>query len=255
MPVLPVACLRDNFAYLLYHECGGEAVVVDPSEPKPVLAVLSQLGLRLSAILLTHHHWDHVGGVPGLLDAHSSLPVYASVTDARRIDCVTHTLVPGELVATPVGDFETIAVPGHTLGAVTYLWEEAAFTGDTLFGGGCGRLFEGTAAQLCRSLQSIAALPGATSIYSGHEYTLQNLAFAAHLEPDNVAIAERIARETAKVAAGDNTVPSTVELEQLTNPFLRCDEPTIRRTLSQPLEADTVSVFAEMRQLKDNFRA
>lgn len=242
MPVViePIPCLHDNYAYLVHAEGSREAWLVDPSEAGPPAQALAERGLELVGILATHHHVDHVGGIAELVAQNGGHPIVAGhVHDKGRIP--GHTV----LVDAPAGEFVPTSlvvagrpvlaahIPGHTLGAIAwYLPGEGdaagdVFTGDTLFAAGCGRLFEGTPAQMHRSLQTICSLPAATRLWFGHEYTASNLRFAAHTEPDNSAVAARAA------ALPPRTTPTTVELERATNPFVRArdaDELAARRT-------------------------
>jgi hydroxyacylglutathione hydrolase len=255
MPVLAVPCLSDNYAYIVHATGGSDAVVVDPSEAALVRRALEEQGLRLSMVLLTHHHWDHVGGVPTLLEWQPDVPVFCHEGDCARIRAPNHGVVDGATVETPAGSFHVMHVPGHTLGAVAYRYDFDLFTGDTLFGGGCGRLFEGTAAQMFTSLSRLARLPSTVRIYPGHEYTLANLNFAAHLEPDNVKIHERLTRVRALLSAGQGSVPSTLAEELETNPFLRCDRPEFLPHHPGRGRLSDVELFAEIRRRKDTFHS
>ena len=212
MRVVPVPCLSDNYAYLLCTEEG--ALVVDPSEEEPVAAALAREGVRALALLCTHHHWDHVGGVKALRERLGDLPVWGHESDAAegRIPAQTERLQDGEERTAGGLRLRALHIPGHTLGAVAYYFptEHAVFTGDTLFGAGCGRLFEGTPETMHRSLSLLAALPGETQVFCGHEYTLKNLDFAAAVEPDSAAIQRRRAAVKAARAAGPPSVPSTL---------------------------------------------
>ena len=249
----PVACLSDNFAYLIWHDGTRKALVVDPSEAAPVQKALQQRELELCAILCTHHHWDHVGGVKELCEGHAGLPVFSSDHDVTRIEGVTRGLADGESFEQLGLRFESLKVPGHTLGALAYFVEDAVFTGDTLFGAGCGRLFEGTPAQMHASLMRLSALPGSTRVYFGHEYTRANLAFARSIEPENGAVHTRLQRAAA---TKNGTTPSTIEEERATNPFLRCAELSVRAALGEGfVAASEVETFAELRRRKDSFRA
>ena len=247
MRVVPVPCLKDNFAYLLID--GDRAAVIDPSEAGPVEDALAREAVTLAAIWLTHHHWDHVGGVADLIAKRSGLPVVAGEHDAKKIAGVTQRLADGGEIA--LGGLRARAIhnPGHTLGAITFVVGDAAFTGDTLFGGGCGRLFEGDAAMMHASLSRLAALPPQTRVYFGHEYTTSNLRFATAVEPNNAAIARRAA------AIPTPSTPSTIAEERATNPFLRPREPAVvAAAASRGAADDPVSVFAAIRSWKDNFK-
>src|SRR6185436_4725383 len=220
MRIVPVPCLKDNFAYLVIDH-DGRCAVVDPGEAAPIEAALAREGAQLAAVWATHHHPDHVGGVPELVAAHPGIDVVIGARDAARTPRVTRTLDDGDEVALGTLRARCIHNPGHTLGAITYVVEGCAFTGDTLFGGGCGRVFEGDPAMMHASLMRLAALPPETRVYFGHEYTASNLRFAAAVEPDNPRIAE-----PPKSLAAPST-PSTMADEHATNPFLRAAEPAV----------------------------
>ena len=252
MRVIPVPCLSDNYAYLVAADGAREAVVVDPSEAEPVIEALEREGLSLIAILNTHHHHDHVGGNEDLLDRFGAMPVYAHASDKGRVPRQTDLVEEGRSFSVAGFTFQPLHVPGHTLGAVSYCVEDAVFTGDTLFVAGCGRLFEGTPEQMHTSLSGkLGKLPPATRVYCGHEYTLSNLRFAASVEPENAAVAAKLAEATATRERGEPTVPSTIGEELAVNPFLRCGEPTVRARFGGD---NDVLVFAAVRQAKDNFR-
>src|SRR5262245_12780224 len=220
MRIVPVPCLKDNFAYLVIDD-DGRCAVVDPGEPGPIEAALVRENAQLAAIWATHHHPDHVGGVPALVARHPGIEVVIGEKDAARTPCVTRTVSDGDEVVLGTLRARCIHNPGHTLGAVTYVVNGCAFTGDTLFGGGCGRVFEGDPAMMHASLMRLAALPAETRVYFGHEYTASNLRFAAAVEPDNPRVAER-----ARTLATPST-PSTMGDEHATNPFLRAAEPAV----------------------------
>jgi len=243
--VEPIPCLRDNYAYLLYASGDASAWVVDPSEPEPVIAALESRGLGLAGVLATHHHVDHVGGIEGLRARFGPHEVAAHVHDRGRIpqqsrfvDAPLHAFAPTDVVISG-HRLHAAHIPGHTLGAIA--WYAPAdgsasghvFTGDTLFAAGCGRLFEGTPAQMLGSLRVICELPDATQLWFGHEYTAANLRFAAAVEPDN----RDVARRSENLPAC--TTPTTVALERATNPFARA------------ADADEL---AQRRAAKDSFR-
>jgi hydroxyacylglutathione hydrolase len=260
MRVLPVPCLRDNYAYLLAGEGAKTALVVDPSEAGPVLAALEQHGLELVGILNTHHHHDHVGGNEELVRATGVAEVCGHASDRGRIPGQTRFLEHGATLELAGLRFRILHVPGHTRGAVSYVADApgggAVFTGDTMFAGGCGRLFEGTAAEMYESLNvKLGALPDETRVYCGHEYTANNLRFAAALEPDNAAVAAKAARVSALRARGEPTVPSTIGEERATNPFMRCAVPAVARAVAARLDGrgDPVSVLGAVRAAKDAF--
>lgn len=231
MRVAIVPCLKDNFAYLVID--GGIAAVVDPGEAAPVEAALAREGVQLAAIWLTHHHWDHVGGVKELVAAHPDVEVVAHEHDRERSPCVTKLVKEGDSVGLGGLRASIIYNPGHTLGAISYVIEGCVFTGDTLFAAGCGRVFEGTPEMMHASLLKLAALPEATRVYFGHEYTATNLRYAAVAEPDNARIGER-----ARTLAQPST-PSTIADERATNPFVR---------------APDAATFAQRRAEKDAFK-
>lgn len=254
--VLAVPAFNDNYLWLIHD--GHSAAVVDPGDAAPILTVLARLQLKLTAILLTHHHNDHVGGVAQLLQ-HFTVPVYGPKNET--IAAVSKQVSEGDRVSVPeLGlDFSVLDVPGHTLGHIAYVAQKQGwlFCGDTLFAGGCGRLFEGTATQMRTSLSKLAALPDATQVYCAHEYTLANLRFALEVEPGNTILVMRFEREQAKRAQGLATVPSTIGLEKATNPFLRDQIPAILQRLiasGRLLENTPAAAFAALRTWKNTFQ-
>lgn len=254
MRVLPVACLSDNYAYIVVADDAKQAVVVDPSEADPVLAVLEREGLTLVGILTTHHHFDHVGGNEALIAKLGAMPVYGSQSDfdERRIPAQTIGVVDGTAFEIAGLKFRCMLVPGHTLGAVAFVVEDAVFTGDTMFVAGCGRLFEGTPDMMAISLcDKIARLPHNTRVYCGHEYTVSNLRFAAFAEPENEAVKQKLEVAQQMRSRGEPTVPSTLADELATNPFLRVDEESVK---SHFPGANRGEVFGKVRAAKDVFR-
>jgi len=249
----PIPAFADNYFWLIAR--GNDAAVVDPGDPQPVIQRLQQRQLRLTDILVTHHHGDHVGGVSALVQATG-----ARVWGPRReaIPSRDVALAGGERIEVLGIDFEIIDVPGHTLGHIAYYapQQQWLFCGDTLFGAGCGRLFEGTAEQMNASLGRLAALPAATQVFCAHEYTLSNLRFALAVEPDNRALRERQRACTELRQRGVPTLPSTIGEERATNPFLRCEEPTVRVAAAARAGSDPATgteVFAVLRQWKNTF--
>lgn len=248
MRIVSVPCLKDNFAYLVIDD-DGRAAVVDPGEAAPVEAALVRERAQLVAIWATHHHPDHVGGVNELVARRQDVEVLIGKQDAPRVPAVTRALDDGDEFALGALRGRVIHNPGHTLGAISYVIEGAVFTGDTLFGGGCGRVFEGDPAMMHASLMRLAALPDATAVYFGHEYTAANLRFAAAVEPGNAEVASR-----ARALSSPST-PSTIAVERATNPFLRAAEPAvIDAARGRGAAGDPVSVFAAVRGWKDGFK-
>lgn len=256
LSILTVPAFDDNYLWIIHD--GRHALAVDPGDAAPILAALAQHELQLSAILLTHHHADHIGGVPELLK-HATVPVYGPGDE--DIPTVSHALSQGNSLHLPELDFtlEIISVPGHTSGHIAYFAAEQhwLFCGDTLFAGGCGRLFEGTPAQMLNSLDQLAALPDDTAMYCAHEYTLANLRFAKEVEPDNRLLQERILCEQDKRDRGLPTIPSRIGLEKQTNPFLRSRVPAVIARLLAcgkiSSVQDDVSHFAALRNWKNQY--
>jgi hydroxyacylglutathione hydrolase len=257
---VPVPAFEDNYIWVVSD--GRHAAVVDPGQAAPVRAYLAKRGWRLSAILLTHHHQDHVGGVADLLDG-QAVPVYGPAGEA--IEHLTHRLNNGDQVAiaAPALELSVLDVPGHTSGHIAYF--QAAdpggtphvFCGDTLFACGCGRLFEGTPAQMLASLDSLAALPGATQVHCAHEYTLSNIRFALACEPGNAEL--QAWRDKASDLRTRNlpTLPTTIAHERAVNPFLRTAIPAVQATLEEQLHqkvSGRLAAFTLMREWKNRFR-
>ncbi len=252
--VLHVAAFADNYIWLIRYEA-GRAAIVDPGEAAPVVAALEEHRLTPGAILCTHHHGDHVGGVEELLTRYR-VPVYGPAREP--IPGITHRLGEGDRVRLGGLEFTVLEVPGHTAGHIAYYGHGRLFCGDTLFSAGCGRLFEGTPEQMYASLTRLAALPADTMVYCAHEYTAANLRFALAAEPENETAHAYLARVEALTARRRPSLPSTIDLEKQINPFLRSHLPALRaaaekhtgRALAAPVE-----VFAALRRWKDGFRA
>jgi len=248
----PIPAFRDNYIWALRH---GEAVAfVDPGEAEPILAWLADRRLRPSAILITHHHSDHTGGVAELL-ARWPLPVYGPTEAAPLVD---HPLAEGDICRLPElqAEFRVLAVPGHTLGHLAYLGHGHLFCGDALFSCGCGRVFEGTPAMMHASLMRLAALPAETRVCCAHEYTLANLAFAREIDPDNVVLESWQTTALALRKSGRPTLPVSLGDERRRNPFLRCDDPAFRRQAELSLGTrlpDAVAAFAALREAKNHY--
>ncbi|HEU0162001.1 MAG TPA: hydroxyacylglutathione hydrolase [Rhizomicrobium sp.] len=244
-----VPCLSDNYAYLV--KSGTDCAVVDPSEPEPVKAALAKRGWTPTHILNTHHHLDHTGGNLALKEEFGA-QVVGPAKDAARIpglDIGVDEASGWTFDGRPV---RVLEVPAHTRGAITFVIDGNAFTGDTLFTLGCGRLFEGDPATMWASLSKLMTLPDDTLIWCGHEYTQSNGRFARSIEPGNAALEARMKDVDAARAAGKPTVPATLGLEKQTNPFLRPDSAEIRRSIGME-DADTVTAFGEIRERKNNF--
>ena len=255
MRVVAIPQLMDNYAYLVVDPDTGQAAIVDCAEAEPVLRTIAQERVTLTAVLPTHHHFDHVGGNLDLLAAQPGLAVYGV---DQRIPGLTQAVRDGDHVRVGSLDARVIFIPAHTTGHIAYYFsgQHAVFTGDTLFAGGCGRLFEGDAAMMIRSLSKLSALPDDTDVYFGHEYTEKNLRFALTLEPHNAALEKKHAWAQAQNRQGGTTTPTTIASEKATNPFLRWDSAELRQTLHErfpDLPMDDVNVFAKTRALKDEY--
>lgn len=261
MHVQPVPCYRDNYAYLVTFPGSTDTAVVDASEAAPVLAALGER--RLIAILSTHHHYDHVNGNSELAQRFPGLDVFGHSEEARlghRIPAQNRGLQDGEEFTVGGARCVALHIPGHTRTAVAFHFAESGlvFTGDTLFGAGCGRLFEGSPAEMHASLSRLAALPGATRVYSGHEYTENNLRFAAEIEPHSAALKARRDAVRAQRKRGEPTVPSTMQEELETNPFLRTEVEAVRQAVAEraavtQAELSAVEVMARLRAWKDTY--
>ena len=245
--------LKDNYVYLLHDTASGATAVVDPSVADPVFAALKETGWRLSHILNTHHHWDHTGGNAALKAATGAI-VVGPLADRERIPDIDVALGEGEHYAVGSEVAEIFDVPGHTRGHIAFWFptSRALFCGDTLFTLGCGRMFEGTAAQMWRSLSKLRALPAETRVFCGHEYTQANARFALTVEPGNRALIERAKLVDAMRSQGRPTVPATLGEEVATNPFLRADKVALQEAAGL-VGRNPVEVFGEIRHRKDVF--
>jgi hydroxyacylglutathione hydrolase len=257
LEVIPVPAFADNYLWLVRGLADpGRAAVVDPGDARAVMQALEARGLTLDSILVTHHHADHVGGVATLADA-TGATVFGPASEALPL--VHRRLRGGERVELPRAGlaFEVLDVPGHTAGHIAYHGHGAVFCGDTLFSGGCGRLFEGTPAQMLASLDALAALPDATRVYCAHEYTLSNLRFALEVEPGNDDLADYAREAGLRRGRAEPTLPSTIGLEKRINPFLRSRTAAVRAAAEAHAGTalgSPVAVFAEIRRWKDGFR-
>ncbi|WP_171052546.1 hydroxyacylglutathione hydrolase [Ruegeria sediminis] len=253
LEIVTIPCLSDNYAFLAHSAETGETALVDAPEAAPILAELSARGWRLSHVLLTHHHYDHVDGLAAILAQHPA-QVVGAAADAHRLPPLDIQVAEGDTFEVGGEPVQVFDVSGHTLGHVAYYMPQsrAVFTADSLMALGCGRLFEGSAPQMWASLGKLAALPDDTTVCSGHEYTQSNGKFAETIEPENPALQQRIADIARARAAGEPTVPSSLALEKATNPFLRAAEPGIQANLGMT-GADPAAVFAEIRARKDRF--
>jgi hydroxyacylglutathione hydrolase len=248
-----VPCLKDNYAYILHEPRTKAVAVVDPSEAAPVMDALRARSLSLTHILNTHHHFDHTGGNLELKER-TGAKIIGPRADADRIPGIDIQVGNGDLVAIGTAIARIFDIPAHTRGHIAFWFEEAkaVFTGDTMFAMGCGRLFEGTPAQMWASLSTLARLPADTRVYCGHEYTQSNGRFALTLEPGNADLVARMKQVDELRNQGLPTIPSTISLELKTNPFLRPDSPELRQAMSMET-ANVIDVFAETRRRKDVF--
>ncbi|MEH6551988.1 MAG: hydroxyacylglutathione hydrolase [Pseudomonadales bacterium] len=257
LTVEPISAFSDNYIWLIRRD--NKAWVVDPGDASPVIDRLEQLSIDLEGILITHHHFDHTGGIDGLRRQYPQLQLITPPSEN----------IPQEALHVRAGDeiqvlgtnFSVLAIPGHTLDHIAYFAardnsEPLLFCGDTLFAGGCGRVFEGTNPMMHQSLQLLAQLPPATQVFCAHEYTMANLNFALAVEPDNQKLKQRIERDGLSREENRPTVPSSLALELETNPFLRCEEPQIISAMharSTLVDTSAAAVFGAIRQWKNDF--
>ena len=249
-----IPALKDNYIWVIARDTA--CAVVDPGEAAPILTWLETTGTRLAAVLVTHHHGDHVGGIRELVDRFP-VPVYGPGTET--IAGITHPVAEGQIVALPdIGaEFQVLEIPGHTRGHVAYYGHGYLFCGDTLFGCGCGRLFEGSPEEMQASLARLAALPEDTRVCSAHEYTLDNIAFALRIDPANPDLIARARQDLENRRRGEPTLPSSIAIEKATNPFLRCREAAIIQSAAAYAQRDLrgeVDVFTVVRAMKNEFR-
>ncbi|MDD1609883.1 MAG: hydroxyacylglutathione hydrolase [Methylococcaceae bacterium] len=253
LDIIQIPVLTDNYIYLLHDTVSGETAVVDPAVAEPVLDILNQHGWQLTYILNTHHHGDHVGGNLEL-KRHTGCQIIGANADKHRIPALDRAVVEGDVINLGTHSAQVMETAGHTSGHIVYYFAEdnALFCGDTLFVMGCGRLFEGSAEQLWQSLQKLKTLPADTRVYCAHEYSQANARFALSVEPDNVALQQKMTVIQQQRANNLPTVPSTIAEELATNPFFREDSPALRANLNCTTDAP-VEVFAKLRRLKDSF--
>tara|TARA_R110000782_G_scaffold50137_2_gene108852 strand:- start:2998 stop:3777 length:780 start_codon:yes stop_codon:yes gene_type:complete len=256
LSISPISAFSDNYIWCVARD--GEAIIVDPGDAAPVLNHLDKNGLTLSAIIITHHHYDHVNGIELLCERFPNIPVYGP---ENQCESINQRLKHGDKITLFDYTFSVFAVPGHTLDHIAYYIDSATsapalFCGDTLFAGGCGRLFEGTPEQMLQSLGLIQALPANTAVYCAHEYTLNNLRFALAVEPDNSELRERMANTADLREKNLPTVPSILALELLTNPFMRTDHLAVQQQVAAHAELkywNQNDIFAKLRAWKDDF--
>jgi hydroxyacylglutathione hydrolase len=252
LQIIPIPAFKDNYIWLVHNHAQG--VVVDPGDAAPVIAALNHLKLTLAAILITHHHHDHIGGVAELLEAFPQAIVYAPALEHYDFEHIAITEQNNVYLNDLNITFSILDLPGHTLGHIAYYSAQHAllFCGDTLFGAGCGRLFEGTPTQMYHSLQKLVALPSATKVYCTHEYTMHNINFALTFEPSNQILIERH-KSTQKLRDSNiPSLPSTIELELATNPFLRCNHQEIQSSI-QLTNASEIETFSKLRELRNHY--
>mgnify|MGYP002634915341 CR=1 FL=1 len=255
LKIITIPAFNDNYIWLIHQQDNNNCAVVDPGDAKVVLEVLQKNQLHLEAILITHHHPDHIGGVKELVTA-TGAAVYGPANEAiSELDYRLNESDSVELTKSNL-NFSVYEVPGHTKGHIAFLTEDVLFSGDSLFAGGCGRLFEGTAAQMHSSLTKLAQLSTDTKIYCAHEYTESNLNFALAVEPQNNDLINRVKQVKIDRANGKPTVPSLLSVEKATNPFLRCHIQSVIDVAKSRLDRQSISeieTFATIRQWKDNF--
>jgi len=246
--IVTIRCLKDNYAFLIHETASGETTLIDAPQAAPILTELDSRGWQLTRIFLTHHHWDHVDGLADILAA-APAQVFGAAADAHRLPPLDHAFAPGDHLP---GGAEVLDAPGHTLGHVAFHYPalEALFTADSLMTHGCGRLFEGTAADMAATIARMSVLPDTTRIFAGHDYARANLTFAAHYAPDPDALAARKSELDRLAATGGSTTGTTMGSERLLNPYLRCHLPAVAAAAGLP-GAPALAVLAQIRAQKD----
>lgn len=263
LEIIRIPAFTDNYIWLLVNRQTLQGAVVDPGDATPVIELLKAQSIQLTDILITHHHQDHCGGVADLLSFCSkTIPVYGPKHERNPIPHCSHPVEENDVISLSIGvEFKVLDIPGHTLGHIAYVGDRLLFCGDTLFTGGCGRLFEGTAEQMFHSLQKLKALPQESLVYCGHEYTLNNLRFAQTIEPQNSDLQHRLQKVKKEREINHATVPSQLQEELNTNPFLRTHVPAVTHAVQNlykdPLPAlnldNEINIFLAIRRLKDIF--
>jgi hydroxyacylglutathione hydrolase len=251
--IIPISAFKDNYIWLFPDKTAQHVWVVDPGDAVPVIQYLHEHQLQLAGILITHHHADHTGGVADLLECWN-VPVYGF--SKSSVPTVSHVVKEGDIVDCGLFKFKVLEIPGHTLDHIAYFNDEVIFCGDTLFSAGCGRVFEGTYEQMYESLMKLASLSDHAQVYCAHEYTLQNLKFASHVEPENNFIQEKIAETALLRAENKVTIPSVLRDEKKMNPFLRCQEKAVIDAVAKQtkqISDDPMQVFKSLREWKNSF--
>lgn len=253
MEITQFICRSDNFAVLIHDEASGLTAAIDAPDGKAIEKMLKVKHYRLDFLFITHHHVDHIAGIDHLKTTYGA-KVVGPKKEAEKISGIDQVVDEQSRFEFTGHSIKVIETPGHTLGSVCYYFAEnkLLFTGDTLFSLGCGRLFEGTAEMMFSSLAKLKALPDDTKLYCGHEYTKENARFARTIDPQNTALLNQAAAVDRLIAVGESSLPSSIKIEKAANPFLRCDDPAIRRTLNMENASD-IAVFAEIRRRKDQF--
>jgi hydroxyacylglutathione hydrolase len=254
--IIPIPAFKDNYIWAIHSKGSRSIWIVDPGDALPVIRYLESHQLQLGGILVTHHHWDHAGGLPDLQERYPNTPIYGA--DPKQVPSITHPITEGDSISLSAWEGELaiqiMAIPGHTLDHTAYLLNDALFCGDTLFACGCGRIFEGTPSMMFHSLSKLKQLPAHTRIYCGHEYTLPNILFALKVDPQNVVLQQRYEKVHALRQTNACTLPSILSDEWLTNPFLRCDTIDVQSAVSAKTQHkmdDPLLTFAALREWKN----